>query len=137
MARSGRKPIEIDLKQVQALAAQQLSDQDIYTILGISKDTFYRRKKEFCEFSDALSRGKTLGLANIISKAYQKALAGDNYMIKFFLERKGGWVKPGPADGHSRTMVQDDKQKNGKDFTIGPAVREFLESFGICDDKKK
>lgn len=135
MSKTGRKLIEIDLKQVQTLAAHQLTDQNIYTILGISKDTFYRRKKEFCEFSDALNRGRVIGIANIVNKAYQKALAGDNYMIKFFLERKGGWVKPGSADEHSRTMVQDDKQKNENDYTIGPALREFLESLDLYNDE--
>jgi predicted DNA-binding protein (UPF0251 family) len=130
MAKVGRKPIEIDIKQVKALASQQLSDQDIFTILHISKDTFYKRKKQLKEFSDALAEGRAIGIANITNKAYQKAMAGDGEMIRFILERKAGWKKEDRVNVGGK-IEQDHEHKHTHEFVVGPAVQDFLAEVGL------
>lgn len=43
---------------VEAWARNGLTDEQIAKNLGISKDTFYKYKKEHTDFSDSLKRGK-------------------------------------------------------------------------------
>lgn len=43
---------------VEAWARNGLTDEQIAKNLGISKDTFYKYKKEHIDFSDSLKRGK-------------------------------------------------------------------------------
>jgi hypothetical protein len=128
MARTGRKPLEIDLKQVKALASQQLSDQEIFTILHISKASFYKKKREEKDFTDAIAEGRAIGIANVTNKAYQKAMAGDGEMIRFILERKAGWKKEDRVNVGGK-IEQDHEHK--QTYEIGPALREVLESIGI------
>lgn len=130
MARTGRKPLEIDLKQVKALASQQLSDQDIFTILRISKASFYKKKRDEKDFLDAITEGRALGIASITNKAYQKAMAGDGEMIRFILERKAGWKKEEKVNVGGK-IEQEHDHKHQHDHEIGPALREILASIGI------
>lgn len=43
---------------VEAWARNGLTDEQIAKNLGISKDTFYKYKKKYADFSDSLKRGK-------------------------------------------------------------------------------
>ena len=45
---------------VEAWARNGLTDEQIAKNLGISKDTFYKYKKEHTDFSDSLKRGKEI-----------------------------------------------------------------------------
>jgi len=128
MAKRGRKPIEINLKEVQTLAAQGLTDEKIYDYLGIGKDTFYKRKREMAEFSDALSQGRARGEAQLANKLYTKAIAGNSEDIKYILERRFGWGKVEKIEVGG-TVKQDHEHHH--DHEIGPALREVLESIGI------
>lgn len=49
-------------------ARDGLSDKDIYTNIGISKDTFYQWYKLYADFSDTLTRGRSQS-TNIIENA--------------------------------------------------------------------
>jgi len=133
MARPGRKPIEIDLKTVQTLAAQGLTDEKIYAFLGIGKDTFYRRKREYSEFSDALTKGRATGEASLANKLYTKAMAGtgNSEDIKYILERRFGWGKVERFEGN---ITSNHEHKHTHEFTVGPAVQSFLAAVGVIAD---
>ena len=47
-----------DLGQVEALAANGLTQEQIALALGISEKTLYNRKREFTEFADAIKEVK-------------------------------------------------------------------------------
>jgi hypothetical protein len=128
MAKRGRKPIEINLKEVQTLAAQGLTDEKIYDFLGISHQTFYKRKREMVEFNEALSQGRARGEAALANKLYQKAVNGSSEDIKYILERRYGWGKVDKIEVGG-TVKQDHEHK--QTYEIGPALREVLESIGI------
>lgn len=131
MAKAGRKPIEINLKQVESLAAQGLSNEKIYDYLKISHQTFYRKKRELSELSEALSQGRAKGTAKIANVLFNKAAAGDNACMFFYLERKAGWVRQetvkheggGPDGKHEHTREHKDE--------LGPGLRALLASVGI------
>ncbi len=128
MATRGRKPLEIDLKTVQTLAGQGLTDEKIYEFLGISKDTFYRRKREYSEFSDALTKGRATGEAALANKLYQKAMAGSSEDIKYILERRFGWGKVDKIEVGGKI---EQEHEHHHDMEIGPALREVLDGLGI------
>jgi len=130
MPTRGRKPIEIDPKTVQTLAAQGLTDEKIYAFLGISHDTFYKRKREYTEFSEALSKGRANGEAALANKLYNKAMAGtgNSEDIKYILERRFGW---GKVDKIQVGGKIEQEHEHHHDMEIGPALREVLDSLGI------
>lgn len=85
MAKRGRKPIVIDPKQIEALAAQGLNEMQIASTLGINWKTLNDRKLQFREFSEALSRGKAKGIASVTNALFQQARAGHFQSAKFYL----------------------------------------------------
>jgi hypothetical protein len=58
MALSKWPEVKEKLIQVEAWCRDGLTDEQIAHNLGISKDSFYKYKKEHSDFSDSLKRGK-------------------------------------------------------------------------------
>ncbi|NNU89777.1 helix-turn-helix domain-containing protein [Anoxybacillus sp. CHMUD] len=81
---SGRKSLweelEMDEKLilVEGWARDGLTDEQIYSNLGVSKDTFYRWKKKKSEFREALKRGKEV-VDRMVENALLKAALGYEY----------------------------------------------------------
>ena len=88
----GRKPkLNINaetLKRIESLAAQGLTEEQVYLSLGISHDTFYRMKKQNAEFSEALKKGKAKGIAVVTNALFQKAKEGNIPAMIFFLKNR-------------------------------------------------
>lgn len=59
---------------VEAWARNGLTDEQIAKNLGISKDTFYKYKKEYTDFSDSLKRGKEVVDTEVENALLKKAL---------------------------------------------------------------
>lgn len=76
------------IEQVEKLASQGLTLEQIAHVLGISYDTLNRRSKELSEFSEAIKRGKAKGIAQITNKLHEKALEGDNTAMIFYLKNR-------------------------------------------------
>lgn len=58
MAKSKWEQVKEKLNLVECWARDGLTDEQISKNLGISKDTFYKYKKEHTDFSDSLKKGK-------------------------------------------------------------------------------
>lgn len=58
MAKSKWDDVKEKLILIEGWARNGLTDEQIAKNLGISKDTFYKYKKDHADFSDALKRGK-------------------------------------------------------------------------------
>lgn len=91
MKKRTKPKIEIDLKQVEALAANGLTQQQIADSLGISVDTLYSRKRENKDFQEAIKRGKAKGIAIVTNKLMGKIKNGNTTAIIFFLKSQAGW----------------------------------------------
>ena len=52
--------VEPKLILIEGWARDGLTDEQIYNNLGISKDSFYKYKKQYSDFSDSLKRGKEI-----------------------------------------------------------------------------
>ena len=83
----GRKPINIDMQQVEHLASLNLGIMDICRSIGVGWDTFNKhREKKNSELSDALERGKAKGLQRATSKLMEKIEDGEFQAIQFYLK---------------------------------------------------
>lgn len=78
----GRPPKQIDLNQVKQLAALQCTDVEICSVLGVSVDTFARRKAD-PDFAEAISAGKEMGKVSL--RRMQWNLAKGNAALLIFL----------------------------------------------------
>ena len=86
-----REKIELDIQQVEELASQGLTMEQIATCLGISDKTIYRRKKEQSELSAAIKRGQERGVAFAASQLRNLIAEGNLGAVIFYLKSKGKW----------------------------------------------
>lgn len=93
MAKSkvGRPPFKITeqiVKQVEALAAQGLTLDQIAATIGCHPATLYKKKKQLAEFNEAIKRGQHKGVATISNALFNKAKKGDNTAMIFYLKNR-------------------------------------------------
>ena len=72
-----RAKIELDLKQIEALAARGLTHAEICAVVGISESTLYRLKRKMTEMTDAIKRGRAQGHAVVANALYESAKGGN------------------------------------------------------------
>jgi DNA-binding CsgD family transcriptional regulator len=72
-----RAKIELDLKQIEALAARGLTQAEICAVVGISESTLYRLKRKMTEMTDAIKRGRAQGHAVVANALYESAKGGN------------------------------------------------------------
>jgi cytidylate kinase len=85
------KSLAIDaelLEKVEALAAQGLTMDQIAHCLGIHGSTLYKNKAENTEFSEAIKRGRSKGIATITNALFVKAKNGDTTAQIFYLKNR-------------------------------------------------
>ena len=101
--------IHIDLKQVESLAANGLTQEQIAAALGISESTLHKRKKENTEFTAAIKRGKAKGIALVTNKLMESIKGGNMTAMIFFLKTQAGWKE---------TNVQEHTGANGDPISL-------------------
>jgi len=106
--------IHIDLKQVESLAANGLTQEQIAAALGISESTLHKRKQENTEFTAAIKRGKAKGIALVTNKLMESIKGGNMTGMIFFLKTQAGWKE---------TNVQE---HTGKDEPIAKVQIEVI-----------
>lgn len=116
MKRKTKPKIEIDLKQVETLAANGLTQQQIADALGISERTFRDRKSNSAEFAEAIKRGKAKGIAIVTNKLMEKVKAGNVTAMIFFLKSQAGWKENQAVDFNLSTEVKPKVYKSLKEL---------------------
>ncbi len=84
-----RERIQIDIEKVEALAAVGCSYEEICLNLRISSKTFYNKRKENPEITEAIKRGQAKGLATIENALFKKAKEGNVTAAIFYLVNRG------------------------------------------------
>lgn len=92
----GRRKKILDLTAVEQLAAQGLNQQEIAACLGVSRDTWFERRKEDEAVDRALERGRLRAKLVAVSKLWAEVEKGSLGAIKFYLMTRCGW-KPGSS----------------------------------------
>jgi len=80
----GPKKIQITpeiLRQIESLASIMCTDEEISSVLGISRDTYIEYKKAHSEISDSTEKGKAKGRMSVRRKQHQVAMNGNATML--------------------------------------------------------
>jgi len=101
--------IHIDLKQVESLAANGLTQEQIAAALGISETTLHQRKRDSADFAAAIKRGKAKGIALVTNKLMESIKGGNMTGMIFFLKTQAGWKE---------TNVQEHTGANGDPISL-------------------
>lgn len=88
MAKKSTSPherTEYNAKQVEAMSAYGVPQDDIAKVLGISKNTLRKY------YLDELDTAAIKANAKIAGKLYEKAMSGDSASIFFWLKTRAKW----------------------------------------------
>lgn len=83
--------IELDLGEVERLAARGLTVKKIAEALGVSEATIYKRQRDSEEFKAAIKKGRAKGEADIADTLFEAAKAGNTAAMIFYLKARCGW----------------------------------------------
>ena len=86
----GRKPITIDLTEVERLAGLGLTEEEIAASLGISRTTLHNRRVENEQFEQALKRGRANAASKVANALFTKAVIGDVAAIVWYEKTRRG-----------------------------------------------
>ena len=82
--KAGRKRIELDLDQVENLAARGLGTSQIARALGVSWNTIDRNRKRSEDFEESIKRGKARGLAQVTNALFESATEKNSVVAQIF-----------------------------------------------------
>ena len=82
--KSGRKPIKIDLEQVENLASRGLGTTQIARALGVSWNTIDRNRKRSEDFEESIKKGKARGLAQVTNALFESATEKNSVVAQIF-----------------------------------------------------
>jgi len=85
--RPGRKPININIEELERLAGMGLSERQIAAAMDISNSTL-TRKKHIEQIEHALKKGRAKAVAAVSSKLFDNALEGKETSAIFFLKNR-------------------------------------------------
>lgn len=98
-----RPKIEIDLAQVEDLAAKGLTQKQICQSVGISEDTLQRRKRDSAVFAASMERGKVRGRVEVANRLFEACKRGNVAAIIWYEKTRCGRAEPvehrGPNGG--------------------------------------
>ena len=114
--------IQIVLKQVESLAANGLTHEQIAAALGISESTLTKRKRESADFTDAIKRGKAKGIAVVTNKLMESIKGGNMTGMIFFLKTQAGWKE---------TNVQEHTGANGGVIQVNTTAMSAEEAYNL------
>ena len=82
--KAGRKRIELDLDQVETLAARGLGTSQIARAMGVSWNTIDRNRKRSEDFEESIKRGKARGLAQVTNALFESATEKNSVVAQIF-----------------------------------------------------
>jgi predicted DNA-binding protein (UPF0251 family) len=85
--RPGRKPININIEELERLAGMGLSERQIAAAMDISNSTL-TRKKHIEQIEHALKKGRAKAVALVSSKLFDNAMEGKETSAIFFLKNR-------------------------------------------------
>ncbi len=84
--RAGRKPVKIDLAELEKLCSLQCSDEELAAWFGVSVKTIANRRKQ-PRFSEVMDRGKAKGRISV-RRAQMKLLESGNATMGVWLGKQ-------------------------------------------------
>ena len=115
LKKGGRKKINIDLEQVENLAARGLGTTQIARALGVSWNTIDRNRKRSVDFEDAIKRGKARGLAQVTNSLFTSATDGNVTAQIFYLKNQDAKTWKDRVENVHATINLNDVLSGAKD----------------------
>ena len=88
----GRPKFEVTeevLQEVEELAGQGLTVNQIATCLGVSPATIYNKQAQYLEFLETIKKGKAVGLSKVTNALFENATVNkDNVAIIYYLNNR-------------------------------------------------
>ena len=119
-------PKQIDMEpllpEIERLAGEGLTDEQIALSLGFSAKTFYRNKKRSETFREAVKRGRASSLQELSNILFTAAREGNMSAAMFLAKAVHGWRDSGempksqkdkPLPGKVILEVKDSRKKGG------------------------
>ena len=107
----GRKPcLEINdelLKEIEMLAGNGLTQQQISGYYGITTVTWYKLKRKHFTLDQSFKKGKSTTIAAVSGKLMQQIRLGNLTAIMFYLKTQAGWSE-------KNSLLLDSKVKSKK-----------------------
>ncbi len=117
MAKMKTKPtIKLDPADVERLAEQGLTLEQIASSLGVSYSTLNRRKQETEDLEEALKRGREKGIAKVTNALFENAMSGNVTAQIFYLKCRAGW------------STTDKLEVSGGAVAVGDGLKSVYES---------
>lgn len=92
MARPRLELTQEQLEKIETMAGLGLTNQQMASLLDMSKKTFERRMQDTVGGSDALLKGRAKASSQVLKSAFQQATSGKNpTMTIFWLKCREGW----------------------------------------------
>ena len=103
----GRPKKEIDLEQVEEMAAEFCTQDEIAEDMGFERTVFHRRK----EVGAAFQRGKNAAKISLRHLMWNMARGGDKTMTIFLAKNELGYQdRPEPKEADDKTVDKTNKQ---------------------------
>lgn len=99
------KKIELDIKEIEALASRGLTIEQVAANLNITRQTLHARFRENSEFEEAYHRGKAKGVRVIANALYEQAKNGNLTAMIFYL-KCNGFKEESSVDINNTSPVQ-------------------------------
>ena len=109
MANSKWEKVKDNIILVEGWARDGLTDEQIADNLNIIKDTFYKYKKTYPDFSDSLKRGKEIVDYEVENALLRNALSGNITAQIFWLKNRK------PKQWKDKVEVEDESNKETLD----------------------
>lgn len=115
----GRKKIQFNLKQIEALGSIMATQEEMAAIMGCSADTIQDRVRTDPAFSGALEKGRATGKISVRRKQKNVALSGNATMLI--------WLGKQWLEQRDRTDVFTTHQLSGFREEFAEAGRALVE----------
>ena len=90
-AGAGRKPVSIDLEEVEKLCALQCTDEDLAGFFGVNVRTIERRRRRNASLAAAMERGRAKGRISVRRWLYVQATQGKTPALIFLAKNLPGY----------------------------------------------
>jgi hypothetical protein len=101
----GRKPLVIDLDEVERLAGLGLSEAQICNCIGINVGTLANRKRQSSIFSETLKRGRDRANAQVANALFTQALDGNVTAQIWWEKTRTGFTEKLTLEGNQEKPI--------------------------------
>ena len=90
-AGAGRKPVSIDMEQLERVCGLQCTHEEVAALFGVTVRTIERRCQREPAFADVMKRGRAKGRISVRRELFQQAAKGNAQALIFLAKNELGY----------------------------------------------